>query len=71
MYQAAPLEENLFEWHFTVRGPGDTDFQVSPPPPPDPIHQDDPDHDPINLDNLVLLRAECTMAGCSCPQSTP
>lgn len=26
-YQAAPLEENLFEWHFTVRGPGDTDFQ--------------------------------------------
>ena len=26
--QAAPLEENLFEWHFTVRGPGDTDFQV-------------------------------------------
>ena len=28
--QAAPLEENLFEWHFTVRGPGDTDFQVCP-----------------------------------------
>ena len=27
-HQAAPLEENLFEWHFTVRGPGDTDFQV-------------------------------------------
>lgn len=26
-YQAAPLEENLFEWHFTVRGPADTDFQ--------------------------------------------
>lgn len=26
-YQAAPLEENLFEWHFTVRGPGETDFQ--------------------------------------------
>merc|ERR1719334_2291997 len=26
-YQAAPLEENLFEWHFTVRGPGDTDFE--------------------------------------------
>jgi len=26
-YQAAPLEENLFEWHFTVRGPGDTDYQ--------------------------------------------
>jgi len=26
-YQAAPLEENLFEWHFTVRGPSDTDFE--------------------------------------------
>jgi len=24
---AAPLEENLFEWHFTVRGPQDTDYQ--------------------------------------------
>ena len=27
-YCAAPLEENLFEWHFTVRGPEDSDFQV-------------------------------------------
>ena len=27
-HQAAPLEENLFEWHFTVRGPSDTDFEV-------------------------------------------
>ena len=27
-YTAAPLEENLFEWHFTVRGPDDSDFQV-------------------------------------------
>ena len=27
-YSAAPLEENLFEWHFTVRGPEDSDFQV-------------------------------------------
>jgi len=26
-YFAAPLEDNLFEWHFTVRGPSDTDFQ--------------------------------------------
>ena len=26
-YFAAPLEENLFEWHFTVRGPVDTDYQ--------------------------------------------
>lgn len=26
-YFAQPLEDNLFEWHFTVRGPSDTDFQ--------------------------------------------
>ncbi|XP_015784912.1 ubiquitin-conjugating enzyme E2 J1 [Tetranychus urticae] len=25
-YYAQPLEHNLFEWHFTVRGPSDTDF---------------------------------------------
>uniref|UniRef100_A0A915PN05 UBC core domain-containing protein n=1 Tax=Setaria digitata TaxID=48799 RepID=A0A915PN05_9BILA len=27
MYYAQPLEDNLFEWHFTVRGPVDTDFE--------------------------------------------
>ncbi|KHJ87314.1 ubiquitin--protein ligase [Oesophagostomum dentatum] len=26
MYSAQPLEDNLFEWHFTVRGPLDSDF---------------------------------------------
>jgi len=26
-YYARPLEDNLFEWHFTVRGPQDTEFQ--------------------------------------------
>ena len=26
-YFAQPLEENLFEWHFTVRGPADSDFE--------------------------------------------
>ncbi|CAJ0587075.1 unnamed protein product, partial [Mesorhabditis spiculigera] len=25
-FAAYPMEENLFEWHFTVRGPRDTDF---------------------------------------------
>ena len=25
-YHAIPLEDNLFEWHFTVRGPDDSDF---------------------------------------------
>ena len=28
-YFAAPLDDNLFEWHFTVRGPEDTEFQVT------------------------------------------
>lgn len=26
LYYAQPLEDNLFEWHFTVRGPPDSDF---------------------------------------------
>ncbi|KAI8636040.1 ubiquitin-conjugating enzyme/RWD-like protein [Parasitella parasitica] len=26
-YSAHPLEDNIFEWHFTVRGPQDTDFE--------------------------------------------
>ena len=26
-YSAAPLEDNLFEWHFTLRGPRGSDFQ--------------------------------------------
>jgi len=25
-YHAQPLEDNLFEWHFTVQGPSDSDF---------------------------------------------
>jgi ubiquitin-conjugating enzyme E2 J1 len=25
-YHAQPLEENMFEWHFTIRGPDDTAF---------------------------------------------
>lgn len=27
MYYAQPLDDNLFDWHFTVRGPKDTPFQ--------------------------------------------
>lgn len=26
-YSAHPLEDNLFEWHFSFRGPADTDFE--------------------------------------------
>ncbi|KAJ8315744.1 hypothetical protein KUTeg_007894 [Tegillarca granosa] len=26
-YHAQPLEDNLFEWHFTIRGPGETEFE--------------------------------------------
>lgn len=27
-YYAQPVEDNLFEWHFTVRGPPETDFEL-------------------------------------------
>ncbi|CAH8582016.1 unnamed protein product [Heterobilharzia americana] len=27
LYFAQPLEDNLFEWHFTIRGPEDSEFQ--------------------------------------------
>mmetsp|Transcript_16620 Transcript_16620/g.36133 ORF Transcript_16620/g.36133 Transcript_16620/m.36133 type:complete len:295 (-) Transcript_16620:507-1391(-) len=27
MYRASPLEDDLFEWHFTVRGPPDSPFE--------------------------------------------
>ncbi|OQS02930.1 ubiquitin-conjugating enzyme E2 [Thraustotheca clavata] len=26
-YYAAPLENNMFDWHFTIRGPRDTEFE--------------------------------------------
>jgi ubiquitin-conjugating enzyme E2 J1 len=26
-YHAQPTDDNLFEWHFTVRGPSDSDFE--------------------------------------------
>ena len=26
LFYAQPLEDNIFEWHFTIRGPPDTDF---------------------------------------------
>ncbi|WFD33708.1 E2 ubiquitin-conjugating enzyme [Malassezia cuniculi] len=26
-FYAAPLEDNIFEWHFTLRGPADSDFE--------------------------------------------
>ena len=27
MYFAQPLDDNLFEWHFTIRGPEGTEFE--------------------------------------------
>lgn len=27
IYYAHPLEENLFEWHFTIKGPSETEFE--------------------------------------------
>ena len=26
-YSAAPLEDNVFEWHFSIRGPTGSDFE--------------------------------------------
>ena len=26
LYHAQPLEDNIFEWHFTIRGPSGSDF---------------------------------------------
>jgi ubiquitin-conjugating enzyme E2 J1 len=26
MFSAAPLDDNLFEWHFTIAGPAQTSF---------------------------------------------
>lgn len=26
-FQATPCEDNLFEWHFTIRGPPDSEFE--------------------------------------------
>lgn len=27
MMIASPLEDNMFEWHFTIRGPTETEFE--------------------------------------------
>lgn len=27
MFVAYPLEDNLFQWHFTIRGPDETEFE--------------------------------------------
>ena len=27
------MQDNIFEWHFAVRGPADSEFQVSQTPP--------------------------------------
>ena len=28
-FHSEPLEDNIFEWHFAIQGPPDTDFAVS------------------------------------------
>lgn len=76
-HQAAPLEENLFEWHFTVRGPSDTDFEVCL------LHNisltiisttvsllDIPFHYFNHLHLTLYDRVVFTMAASSCPQIT-
>lgn len=31
-FHSEPLEDNIFEWHFAIRGPAETDFEVTPGP---------------------------------------
>ncbi|ELW59130.1 Ubiquitin-conjugating enzyme E2 J1 [Tupaia chinensis] len=58
-YHAQPLEDNLFEWHFTVRGPPDSDFDggvyhgriVLPP------------EYPMKPPSIILLTAEVNSSG--------
>ena len=41
-YSAAPLEDNIFEWHFSIRGPSGTDFEgYSTPPNVTEVHIND------------------------------
>ena len=64
-YTAAPLEENLFEWHFTVRGPEDSDFQVEKYFSPKAWEREE------EIFDSPTCRAGSTTAGSSCRQNIP
>ena len=66
-YTAAPLEENLFEWHFTVRGPDDSDFQVGKYFSPKAWDLGERE----KIFDSRTCRAGSTTAGSSCRQNIP
>ncbi|CAL8313035.1 unnamed protein product [Boreogadus saida] len=66
-YHAQPLEDNLFEWHFSVRGPPDSDFDggvyhgriVLPP------------EYPMKPPSIILLTAPLTLSPSTPPHPPP
>lgn len=54
-YRACPLEDNLFEWHFTVQGPPSTEFEGG-------VYHGRillPPEYPMKPPNIILLTVSC------------
>ncbi len=54
-YHARPLEDNIFEWHFTIRGPSGSDFEGG-------IYHGRillPPEYPLKPPNIVFLTVSC------------
>lgn len=57
-YSAAPVNDNLFEWHFTIRGAADTEFEGG-------LYHGRilfPSEYPMKPPNILLLTVSCTCA---------
>ena len=70
-YHARPLEDNMFEWHFTIRGPVGSDFEGG-------IYHGRillPPEYPLKPPNIVFMnqngRMRTLMCFRSCGRSTP
>lgn len=62
-YHATPLEDNMFEWHFTIRGPDDTAFAGG-------IYHGRillPAEYPFKPPNIVFLTVSLTALSCCFP----
>lgn len=56
-YSAYPLEDNLFEWHFTVKGASGTDFDSG-------VYHGRiilPNEYPMKPPNIILLTVSCVL----------
>lgn len=54
-YSASPLQENLFEWHFTVKGANGTEFEGG-------VYHGRiifPNEYPMKPPNIILLTVSC------------